>query len=202
MLEPYGAEGHVVCVERWGWWIGREELDVECVGSVDWNHSLAVVVQVFEQNLAQRVYLARVWFRSILREKLALFLQGSEEGVQFPHDGDISAEIGIFGQHEAEVKGVGISWVGGRGDVLRVAEDAVMGGSELEKARVAEGGVRDDEAGDCGKMKERYGVDGRGCGDGGGGDLVENFGTYGDLLAGCSGEGSGHGMAEWGRYLR
>lgn len=109
---------------------------------------------------------------------MALLLQRAEEGVQFPHHGDIRAEGGILGQHEAEVESVGVARVAGGGDELRVGEDAVVGVGQGQETAVAEGRVGDQEGGDWGKVEERDGGGGGRGGYGGGGDLVEDFGAY------------------------
>lgn len=82
VLEPNGGEGDVVGVEGRGRRVGGEEFDVEGVGGVDGDHGFRVVVQVFEQDLAQGVDLAAVRGGvAIAGEELALLLEGAEEGV-------------------------------------------------------------------------------------------------------------------------
>ena len=58
--EAHGGEGDVVREDPWRWRVGREELDVEGVGGVDGDHAFAVVVEVFQEDFAERVDLARV----------------------------------------------------------------------------------------------------------------------------------------------
>lgn len=60
VLEADGGEGHVVGVEGRGRGVGGEEFDVEGVGGVDGDHGFGVVVQVFEEDLAEGVDLAAV----------------------------------------------------------------------------------------------------------------------------------------------
>lgn len=130
VFETDGGEGHVVGVEGRGRRVGGEEFDVEGVGGVDGDHGFGVVVQVLEQDLAERVDLAAVRRAAVAGEELALLLERAEQGVEFPYHGDVGAEVRIFGQDEAEVEGVGVAWVAGGGDVLRVGEDAVVGVGE------------------------------------------------------------------------
>ena len=165
-------------VEGRGRRVGGEEFDVEGIGGVDGDHGLGIVVQILEQNLTQRVNLAAVGRAAVARQELALLLQRAEEGVQLPHHGDIGAEGGILGQHEAEVESVGIAWVAGGGDVLRVGEDAVVGVGQGQETAVAEGRVGDEEGGDWREVEEGDGGGGGRGGYGGGGDLVEDFGAY------------------------
>ncbi len=125
-------------VEGRGRRVGGEELDVERVGGVDGDHGLGVRVEVLEQDLAQRVDLAAAAAAAsaaagaarVPRQELRLLFQRAEEGVEFPYYGDVGAEVGVFGEHEAEVEGVGVARVAGGGDVLRVGEDAVVGVGE------------------------------------------------------------------------
>ena len=130
VFETDGGEGHVVGVEGRGRRVGGEEFDVEGVGGVDGDHGFGVVVQVLEQDLAERVDLAAVRRAAVAGEELALLLERAEQGVEFPYHGHVGAEVRIFGQDEAEVEGVGVAWVAGGGDVLRVGEDAVVGVGE------------------------------------------------------------------------
>ena len=107
--------------------VGGEELDVERVGGVDGDHGLGVVVEVLEQDLAQCVDLAAaVAGGGVAGQELALLLERAEEGVELADDGHVGAEVGLVGQHEAEVEGVGIARVAGGGNVLRVGEDTVV----------------------------------------------------------------------------
>jgi len=76
---------------------------------------------------------------------LALLLEGAKKGIEFPHDRYIRAEVRVLCCHETEVEGVCIAWVRGGGNVLWIAEDAVVGCGKLDKAGVAESGVRDYE---------------------------------------------------------
>ena len=143
--EADGGEGHVVGVQGRGRRVGGEEFDVECVGGVDGDHGLGVIVQVFQQDLAQRVDLAAVRraAAAVPGQELALLLQRAEEGVEFPHHGYVGAEFSILGEDEAEVEGVGVARVAGGGDVLWVGEDAVVGVGEGQETAVAEGRVGD-----------------------------------------------------------
>lgn len=117
-------------VEGRGRRVGGEELDVERVGGVDGDHGFGVRVEVLEQDLAQRVDLAAAATAGgaarVPRQELRLLFQRAEEGVEFPYYRDVGAEVGVFGEHEAEIEGVGIARVAGGGDVLRVGEDAVV----------------------------------------------------------------------------
>ena len=191
-VEADGGEGHVVGVEGRGGRVGGEEFDVEGVGGVDGDHGFGVVVQVLQEDLAQRVDLAAVRGAAVAGEELALLLQAPEEGVEFPDHGDVGAEFGILGEHEAEVEGVGVARVAGGGDVLRVGEDAVVGMGEGQETAVAEGRMGDQEGGDWGEVEEGDGGGGWGGGYGGGGDLVEDFGACGgDVSWGGLGMGDG-----------
>ena len=178
VVKPDGGKGHVVGVEGRGRRVGGEELNVEGVGGVNGDHGLGVVVQVLEEDLAEGVDAAA----AVPGQELALLLERAEEGVELPHHGDVGAEVGILGQNEAEVEGVGVAGVAGGGDVLRVGEDAVVGVGQGEEAGVAEGRVGDDEGGDGGEVEEGGGGGGGGGGDGdgygGSGDLVEDFGAW------------------------
>ena len=69
--------------------------------------------------------------------------EGAEEGVEFAGDRNVGGEVCVGGDDEAEVEGVGVAWVGGVFDALRIGEDAVVGDCELEEAIVAESGVGD-----------------------------------------------------------
>ena len=173
--EADGGEGHVVGAAGRGRRVGGEELEVEGVGRVEGHHGLGVGVEVLEQDLAQGVEAAPAV--AVAGQEPALLLQRAEEGVQFPRHGDVGAEVGVFGQHEAEVEGVGVARVAGGGDVLGVGEDAVVGVGEGQEAAVAEGRVGDDEGGDWGEVEEGDGGGGGGGGYGRGGDLVEDFGA-------------------------
>ena len=186
VAEADGGEGHVVGVQGRGRRVGGEELDVERVGGVDGDHGFGVVVQVLEEDLAQGVDLAAA-AAAVAGEELALLLERAEEGVELADDGHVGAELGVLGQHEAEVEGVGVARVGRGGDVLRVGEDAVAGrGQRGQEAAVAEGRVGHEEGGDRGEVEEGGdgGGGGGGGGDGGGGDLVEDFGTFGHVEGG------------------
>lgn len=130
-------------VEGRGRRVGGEEFDVEGIGGVDGDHRLGIIVQILQQDLTQRVNLATVRRTAITGQELALLLQRAEEGIQFSHHGYVGGEVGILGQHEAEVEGVGIARVAGGGDVLRVGEDAVVGVGEGQETAVAEGRVGD-----------------------------------------------------------
>lgn len=52
LLEADGTKGYMVGEQRRGSRVGRKKLDVESVSIVYWNHRLAVIVQVFQQDLA------------------------------------------------------------------------------------------------------------------------------------------------------
>lgn len=61
--------------------IGWEEFDVQRVLVVDWDHGFAVIIQIFEQDFAESVYLPRIRVSAISTEELTLFFEGAEEGV-------------------------------------------------------------------------------------------------------------------------
>jgi len=178
ILKMDGTERHMMGVQGRGRWICRKELDIERVGGVDGNHSLAVIIQIFEQYFTQRIDFPRVRLRSILRQELTLFLERAKQRVEFPHYGDVRGEIRIFGQDETKVERVRVARIEGGSDVLWVTQDTVVGGSQLEETGIADGGVRDDEVGYRGEMQERNGRCGGRGGNGGSGDLMDDLWAY------------------------
>lgn len=123
-------------------------------GFTDRNHALAIVVQVFEHHLTESIDLARPRWRCICGQKLALFLQATHQPGQFADHARITADVdGLIGrlvffggrrvfQHQAEVEYELIAVVFVVRDADGVAEDAVSGDTNREKA-VAELLTRD-----------------------------------------------------------
>ncbi|KAI4120493.1 MAG: hypothetical protein LQ347_007085, partial [Umbilicaria vellea] len=97
------------------------------VGFVDGDHAFAVVVQVLEQDLAERVHVAGVGGGEVAREEFGLFFERAEEGGEFLHDGEVGGWVGGFVEHEAEVEDVFVAVVFRRGETDGVPEDAVVG---------------------------------------------------------------------------
>jgi hypothetical protein len=73
-------------------------------GPTDWNHALAIVVQVLHQRLAQAVYLPLTTFGMISRQESILFLQPMHQIRQFLNNAFIAAEVFLLRQHQAEVE--------------------------------------------------------------------------------------------------
>lgn len=156
--------------------VGREQLYVESVGGVDGDHRFAIVIQVFQEDFAQRIDLARIWRRGVTREEVRLLFEGAQKGGQFEGDGKMRGKVGGGVENEAEVEEKLIARIGGRGEADWVAEDAVRvchDGEELgaefltRNYRVRYGGKME-------KGRGRIGCIGRGN-DRVGRDLMKNF---------------------------
>ena len=123
--EAYCAEGDMMREQGRRRRVGGEELDVERVVVVDGDHGFAVVVQVFEQDLAQGVDFACVGRRGITAEEMGLLLEGAEQCGELEGDGQVRGELGGAVEHETKVEEKLVARVEGRRQAHRVAEDAV-----------------------------------------------------------------------------
>ena len=170
-LQTDGAQGHLVRADGRRRRIGGEEFDVEGVGVIDGDHAFAVVVQVLEQDLAERVDLARVGRGAVGGQKAGLGLEGAEERGEFIDDGLVRRGVGGDGKDEGEIENVLVAVVVRRGDAYWVTEDAIFRSAEGD-GMGAEILARDDVGGVAGEVEE-----GR-MGGGGGGDN----GVAGDLM--------------------
>lgn len=84
--------------------VSGEELDIEGVGGVDGDHGFAIVIQVFQEDFAQRIDLARIWRGGVPREKVRLLFEGAEKGGQFEGDGKMRGEVGSSVENKAKVE--------------------------------------------------------------------------------------------------
>ena len=123
--EAYRAEGNMMREQGRRWRVGGEELDVQRVVVVDGDHTFAVIVQVFEQDLAQSVDLTRVGRRRIAAEEVGLLLESAQQRGELEGHGQVGRELGGAVEHEAEVEEKLVARVEGRRQADRMAKDAV-----------------------------------------------------------------------------
>ena len=158
-----------------------KQLDIQRILLVIINrdHTLAVIVQILQQDLTQRVDLARVRGAAILaRQETGLGFQVVEEGGHFGDDGLEGGWVGGEEEDDAEVENVLVAVVGGGGEAYRMAEDAVFFRAKGDGLG-AEGLAWDYVGGVGGKVEEGLVGRVRGGDDGVVGDLVEDSGAFG-----------------------
>lgn len=140
-----------------------------------WYHTLAVVVEVFENHLAEGVDLA-LWIGRVLREDAALLLEAAEEAGQLAHDALVATRVDILVEDKGKVEDELVALVLVRVDYTDgIADNALMVYADGEEL-VAELLSRDDVVGDAGEVEE-WCLRNGGCGgdDGAVWDLVENY---------------------------
>lgn len=113
--------------------VGGEKLDIERVEPVDWNHTFAVIVQVFHQDLTKTIDLACVGAGGVSREEPRLFLQAFHEIGQFLNNALVAAERFILSEHQAEIKNEFIAIVVWGLDANWIAKHSVAFFANLEK---------------------------------------------------------------------
>lgn len=150
--------------------VGREEFNIEGVeiicgslvsisavstarGLTNWNHALAVVVQVLHQHLAQRINLPRILLREIFRQELTLLLQPPHEIRQLLNHTLVRAEVTIFCKNYAEVEYKLIAVICGASQANRISEDSVAIVADLKEV-AAELLSRYHERRDVGECEE------------------------------------------------
>ena len=161
-------------VYRWRWRVRGEKLDVQGVGVVDGNHALAVIVQILEQDLAQRIHLPRIRGTRISRQEMRRLFQVLEKGGEFRGHGGIGGGFGVAGEDETEVKDEFVAGVGRGDEADRVTENAVAGVEERDGER-AERLAGNYGRSDGGKVDERLAGGASGGYDRICGDLVDDF---------------------------
>lgn len=133
--EAYCTEGDMMREQGGRRRVGGEQLDVKRVVVVDGDHGFAVVVQIFQQDLAQGVDFACVGRRGITAEEIGLLLEGAEQCGELEGDGQVRGEFGGAVEHEAKIEEEFVARVEGRRQANWVAEDAIRVGNDREDAR-------------------------------------------------------------------
>lgn len=111
LLEEHGTKGYMVGEQRRRGRVGRKKLDVEGVSIIYGNHRLAVIVQVFEQDLAQCVDLPGVRRGGVTGQEVGLFFESAQKGGKLEGDCEVGGELGGTVEDKTEVEKKFIAWI-------------------------------------------------------------------------------------------